>query len=181
MNFDIRTVVHVSNVTHGPFVLKKILQLLCTVYWKIVDSPLFSKLYRKIKWKSKIIVLNSPYFNVTGLGIGVGWRVEIQTYMYSLLIPPRHCLAKKGRHTQHAKVLKCWTKYMTTTYYIQLDWNQRLVVDNLDSEVFFNAIWYLIKYHRPMNLLWSSCMGDLQQLDELDNVVFLKPMSNPYN
>lgn len=61
----------------GLLFLKKILQLLCTVYWKIVDSPLFSKLYRKIKWKSKIIVLNSPYFIVTGLGIGVGWRVEI--------------------------------------------------------------------------------------------------------
>lgn len=56
---------------------KKILQLLCTVYWKNFDSPLFSRLYRKIKRKSKIIVLNSPYFNVTGLGIGVGWRVEI--------------------------------------------------------------------------------------------------------
>lgn len=76
MNFE-RTVVHVSNVTHWPFVLKKILQLLCTVYWKIVDSPLFSRLYRKMKWKSKIIVLNSPYFTVTRLGIGVGWRVEI--------------------------------------------------------------------------------------------------------
>lgn len=56
---------------------KKILQLLCTVYWKIFDSPLFSRLYRKIKRKSKIIVLNSPYFTVTGLGIGVGCRVEI--------------------------------------------------------------------------------------------------------
>lgn len=30
--------------------------------------------------------------------------------------------------------------YMTTTYYIQLDWNQRLVMDNLDSKVFFNAM-----------------------------------------
>lgn len=77
MNFDLRTVVHVSNVTHGPFVLKKTLQLLCTVYWKIFDSPLFSRLYRKIKRKSKIIVLNSPCFTVTGLGIGVGWSVEI--------------------------------------------------------------------------------------------------------
>lgn len=118
----IRTVFHVSNVTHGPFVLKKILQLLCTVYWKIVDSPLFSRLYRKIKWKSKIIVLNSPYFTVTGLGT------------------PSSLSCKKGRHTQHAKVLKCWTKYMTTTYYIQLDWNQRPVMDNLDSEVFCNAM-----------------------------------------
>lgn len=29
---------------------------------------------------------------------------------------------------------------MTTTYYIQLDWNQRPVMDNLDSEVFITVM-----------------------------------------
>lgn len=40
---------------------------------------------------------------------------------------------------------------MTTTYYIQLDWNQRPVMDNLDSKVFFNAM--VLRNIPPMNLL----------------------------
>lgn len=146
MNFE-RTVVHVSNVTHGPFVLKKILQLLCTVYGKIVDSPLFSRLYRKIKWKSKIIVLNSPYFTVTGLWIGVGWRVEILRLPYKptcihSLYPLVIVLQKRATYTtcKSLKMLDKIQMYMTTTYYIQLDWNQRLVMDNLDSEVFITVM-----------------------------------------
>lgn len=30
--------------------------------------------------------------------------------------------------------------YMTTTYYIQLDWNQRNVMDNLDSKVLITVM-----------------------------------------
>lgn len=131
----------------GLLFLKKILQLLCTVYWKIVDSPLFSRLYRKIKWKSKLIVLNSPYFTVTGLGIGVGWSVDIlrlpdkPTCIHSLY-PLVIVLQKRATYTacKSLKMLDKIQMYMTTTYYIQHDWNQRPVMDNLDSKVFFNAM-----------------------------------------
>lgn len=107
MNFDIRTGFSCEQCDPRAFCFKKILQLLCTVYWKIFDSPLFSRLYRKIKRKSKIIVLNSPYFTVTGLGIGVGCRVEIlrQTNLHVFTpYTPSSLSCKKGRHTQHAKV-----------------------------------------------------------------------------
>lgn len=136
MNFDIRTGFSCEQCDPRAFCFKKILQLLCTVYWKNFDSPLFSRLYRKIKRKSKIIVLNSPYFTVTGLKF---FACQTNLHVFTPYTPSS-LSCKKGRHTQHAKVLKCWTKYMTTTYYIQHDWNQRLVIDNLDSKVFFNAM-----------------------------------------
>lgn len=143
MNFDIRTVVHVSNVTHGPFVLKKILQLLCTVYWKIVDSPLFSKLYRKIKWKSKLIVLNSPYFNVTGLGIGVGWRVEIlrlpdkPTCIHSLY-PLVIVLQKRVTYTT-CKSFKVLDKIHDNDL-LHTTWLESKTCYGQLSKVFFNAM-----------------------------------------
>lgn len=77
-----------------------------------------------------------------GLGSGGGLKFfACQTNLHVFTpYTPSSLSCKKGRHTQHAKVLKCWTKYMTTTYYIQLDWNQRLVMDNLDAKAFFNAM-----------------------------------------
>lgn len=130
----------------GLLFLKKILQLLCTVYWKNFDSPLFSRLYRKIKRKSKIIVLNSPYFTVTGLGIGVGCRVEIlrlpdkPTCIHSLY-PLVIVLQKRATYTTcksfkmldkiHGNDLLHTTWLESKTCYGQL---------GLNSKVFFNAM-----------------------------------------
>lgn len=150
----------------GLLFLKKILQLLCTVYWKNFDSPLFSRLYRKIKWKSKIIVLNSPYFTVTGWGLGSGGGLKFFAYQTNLHVftpyTPSPLSCKKGRHTQHAKVWKCWTKYKCT-------W-QRLITYNLigikdllwTTWIQRHSLmqWYLDKYHRWIYyevLVWGTC------------------------